>query len=234
MKYSQLEKEEWTSYKHLRKHSINPLINYFNWKRHIQAYNFIGSVEKNVKILDIGCYDAAFTRILTCKSNSVIGLEIEESALAKARSHCEEYLHDGRLHLIQARLEYLPFKEESFDVVVLTSVLEHIFDLDMPLAEIKKVLKRDGLIIVGYPIETIFMKALVRILWPESRHFDTWYSPKKMSYEEWLKLPLSHKNDYKNIRKALLKHFLVFRKIKLPFHWLPDLFSYYELYKLGK
>lgn len=45
----------------------------------------------------------------------------------------------------------LPFPSEYFDIVYADSVLEHVFDLSMAVAEIQRVLKVNGLVAAGIP-----------------------------------------------------------------------------------
>lgn len=46
----------------------------------------------------------------------------------------------------------LPFKDDSFDIVYCVSVLEHIENFETPIKEFKRVLKRDGMLIVTFDI----------------------------------------------------------------------------------
>lgn len=45
----------------------------------------------------------------------------------------------------------MPFSEETFDMVIANHVLEHVNDADKALAEIRRVLKRDGHAILQTP-----------------------------------------------------------------------------------
>ncbi|MBM4447571.1 MAG: class I SAM-dependent methyltransferase [Chloroflexi bacterium] len=48
-------------------------------------------------------------------------------------------------------VEDMPYKENFFDVVVCTDVLEHVLDLNLACAKILSVLKRNGILIVRVP-----------------------------------------------------------------------------------
>ena len=54
-------------------------------------------------------------------------------------------------HIIQAGGESLPFPAEDFDVVFSSHVLEHVLDQVKVLQEMKRVLKKEGILIIGVP-----------------------------------------------------------------------------------
>ena len=45
----------------------------------------------------------------------------------------------------------IPFENNSFDLVISTSVFEHVFNKEEAFREIKRVLKKDGLAIHNFP-----------------------------------------------------------------------------------
>ncbi|HLG78323.1 MAG TPA: class I SAM-dependent methyltransferase, partial [Ktedonobacteraceae bacterium] len=62
-------------------------------------------------------------------------------------------MRDPSIHAVVAEAEYLPFREEMFDVVSCSHVLEHLGDDTQAILEMRRVLRRDGLLIVGVPGE---------------------------------------------------------------------------------
>jgi len=114
--------------------------------------NLLGDVQGK-KILDIGCSDGQilepYIRIGDC-----YGVDISKSSLRKATSKgistCLVDLEKG-----------LPFKENSFDVVICSHVLEHLVDTDFVLSEINRVLKKDGHLLLSIPnINTLLSLAV--------------------------------------------------------------------------
>jgi 2-polyprenyl-3-methyl-5-hydroxy-6-metoxy-1,4-benzoquinol methylase len=63
----------------------------------------------------------------------------------------------------------LPYGEGEFNAVVCLSVLEHLTDLDPACAEIGRVLARDGVAVIGFPVANAFTSALFRWLGYEAR-----------------------------------------------------------------
>ncbi|MDW8365785.1 MAG: class I SAM-dependent methyltransferase, partial [Abditibacteriales bacterium] len=69
------------------------------------------------------------------------------------------------VHLTHADLLHLPFRPGAFEVIVCLSVIEHIPDPTAAFAEMERVLRDDGALIVGYPLEHAvyhFFKSLCR------------------------------------------------------------------------
>jgi len=52
-----------------------------------------------------------------------------------------------------ARLENLPYKDNFFDGIICTDVLEHVLDLNTVIAEIIRVTKKEGLIFIRVPLQ---------------------------------------------------------------------------------
>ena len=66
--------------------------------------------------------------------------------------------------LRQASLYEIPFPDDSFDVLVCLSVLEHLTELDEALDEFARVLRREGVAVIGFPTRNPVTDRLFRIL----------------------------------------------------------------------
>ncbi|HEC69126.1 MAG TPA: class I SAM-dependent methyltransferase [Candidatus Omnitrophica bacterium] len=100
------------------------------------------------KLLEVGCGEGLFLNRAKkeLKNYELIGLDIWEDILLKAKTR----LHDKGVNLIQANACFLPFKDDSFDVVVCINVFfnlpsEEIFY--QSLSEILRVCKKEKFII---------------------------------------------------------------------------------------
>jgi len=95
------------------------------------------------KILDVGCGDGFISEEFVGKGD-VYGVDISEKRLKVAR--------EKGIKAIRADLETgIPFRASSFDLVIASEVLEHIFDTDFLIEEIRRVLKPNGHLIVSVP-----------------------------------------------------------------------------------
>ena len=104
--------------------------------------NWIG---KNKKVLDLGGRDGTLTKHFIEK-NHVTLADIDENALEYAKKTYK--VETMKVDLNQS----LPFKDNSFDVVVMAEVLEHLPYPNITLGEIKRVLKTNGEFIGNLPL----------------------------------------------------------------------------------
>lgn len=96
------------------------------------------------KILQIGCTERSFSRVLIDEGHDVVGLEISPVA-------AELGLKQG----IEVRLanleEQLPFDSESFDGIQIQGIIEHLFDTKVFFLECHRILKKDGFLVFMVP-----------------------------------------------------------------------------------
>lgn len=106
----------------------------------------LGPVYKGDRILDVGCgcgVDSLVAALLTGPSGSVTGVDMNPDMLARARRNAEESGIDN-VSFREADAENLPFDDGSFDVVISNGVLNLVPDKDKAVAEIFRVLKPGG------------------------------------------------------------------------------------------
>jgi len=137
--------------------------------------NLVNDCEKflhtlqNVKVLDVGCNDGSLLNFFKKKGSFTVGIEP-----TKASMDASEAGHKIYNEFFDARLAEKVFKQESlFDVVVFTNVFAHIDDLKNLLLNIKKVLKKDGLLI----IENHYLGSVLK-----GNQFDTFYHEHPRTY----------------------------------------------------
>jgi len=101
---------------------------------------------ENKNILDIGCYDGTFLSLIKNRNNNFFGLEASDWGVEKSRQRGIEvgqYFFDGETRL--------PYADNFFDIIVAGEIIEHIFDTDFFLSEIRRVLKLEGKMIISTP-----------------------------------------------------------------------------------
>lgn len=100
---------------------------------------------QNKQILDIGCHDGTISRLIALNRNEVRGIDISETNVNSARKK-------GILaHKVDIEKDRLPFPKESFDVIVATEIIEHIYDTDKFLETIYSLLKKGGFLVLTTP-----------------------------------------------------------------------------------
>lgn len=95
-------------------------------------------------LLDLGCDDGEWTMELARRmgTKNVHGVEIVEERAAQARARGV----DVRIADLAQRL---PYPDATFDVVHANQVIEHVPDVDLFTAEIHRVLKPGGVVVVS-------------------------------------------------------------------------------------
>jgi 2-polyprenyl-3-methyl-5-hydroxy-6-metoxy-1,4-benzoquinol methylase len=108
-------------------------------------YEFIfKNVGKNQVILDIGCLDGEISKKLELMGNIVIGVDISINGLTKAKQRA--------IKIVLANGEKaLPFHQCTFDMVIASEIIEHLYDTSNFLKQIKRVMRDDGYLILTTP-----------------------------------------------------------------------------------
>lgn len=92
------------------------------------------------RILDIGCGNGDISRHFS-KRNQQYGVDIED----KRRPENQNF------QFALVTNEELPFKDAEFDIVLSHHVIEHVDDQDLHLAQIRRVLKPNGIAYLATP-----------------------------------------------------------------------------------
>jgi ubiquinone/menaquinone biosynthesis C-methylase UbiE len=103
-------------------------------------------------VLDVASGEGYGSAILAGVAGSVVGVDIDDGAVVHAR---EAYRLEN-LHYLLGSATKLPLEDASVDVVVSFETLEHIREHELFAAEVRRVLRSDGLFIVSTPDRTIY------------------------------------------------------------------------------
>ena len=132
-----------------------PLFNFYNQKHlteiskkgyYPEKINFITtrlkklSLSKNLQIIDVACNDGTLTKIYS-KYGDVCGVDINKRSVTTCRKKGIVCIHSD--------IDSLPVKyQNKFDVVVATDIIEHVFDTDKFLINLKKLLRPSGTLLL--------------------------------------------------------------------------------------
>lgn len=147
---SAIESEYW--WYRGRRNLVNKLL-----KEHQQS--------KKLKIFDIGCGSGLLMKELEIFGD-VYGIDTSPAAI----KYCTA---KGIRNVQIGHAENLPFQDESFDVVLAMDVFEHIKDDSSAVAESKRILKKNGILIASVPA--------VKSLWGEMDVYSHHYRRYSMS-----------------------------------------------------
>jgi arsenite methyltransferase len=106
----------------------------------------LGRLAAGERVLDLGSgagTDSLVAAQMVGPSGKVVGIDMTEAMLAKARRAADE-LGVTNTEFIEGEVESLPFPDESFDVVISNGVIDLIPDKDAVYSEIYRVLVPGG------------------------------------------------------------------------------------------
>ncbi len=92
------------------------------------------------KVLDVGCGIGDF---LAYRTNNTIGIDINDFNL----QYCKKNNHE----VYKIENNTYPFSNETFDGAVLDNVLEHLVSPEITINEINRILKLNGVLVIGVP-----------------------------------------------------------------------------------
>jgi SAM-dependent methyltransferase len=100
-----------------------------------------------LRILDVGCGDAALVVALARRGARVTGIDVDPNVLVAGR---ERAAADGVTpDLRQGDIRALPFADDSFDIVLAVTVLCFLDDAAQAVREMARVLRPGGHLVIG-------------------------------------------------------------------------------------
>jgi methionine biosynthesis protein MetW len=133
----------------------------------LKVYRRIFPKIENKRILDLGCSSGIISSTYV-NANKVFGVDKEFQSLKKAKTK--------KLFVVQQNLDKeLAFKNNSFDFVICTDVLEHLINTAELIREINRILKKEGLLLINVPNELNFFNR-IKILFGMSFVNKNWFS----------------------------------------------------------
>lgn len=117
------------------------LVRSISLKKKLSLINSFASEEK--KLLDVGCGTGDFLEIALQNNWHIFGIEPNEQARTIANKKTNNSVYKTE--------QLLKFEENSFDVITLWHVLEHLPDLENQIQIFKKLIKTNGTLIIAVP-----------------------------------------------------------------------------------
>jgi SAM-dependent methyltransferase len=112
---------------------------------HLARYRFASRLAEGKHVLDAACGEGYGTAMLAAAGAvEAIGVDLDADTVAHAK---QRYALDFRVGDVCA----LPFEDASFDLVVSFETIEHVADAGRALAEMRRALKPDGVLVISTP-----------------------------------------------------------------------------------
>lgn len=135
--------ENYVSHSGTKKGFVNRVYHIVRSRAIKQKENLAAKYSKEQTILDIGCGTGDFLGYCKSQNWKTLGLEPDQSARKIA---LESNAIDAKVlkHLYE-------IEANTFDVISMWHVLEHVYNLNEDIEQYKKILKKDGALIVAVP-----------------------------------------------------------------------------------
>jgi ubiquinone/menaquinone biosynthesis C-methylase UbiE len=134
---------------------------------------FFNRLKKEESVLEIGCAEGVMLQKASKYYKNGVGCDVAGQYLARAR----ESKYDAPTSFVQCDAEYLPFEDERFDKILCTEVLEHLLTPEVALREMRRVLKKQGEIIMTTPINNVINCIYCRLSKSFSKSHDNDFMP---------------------------------------------------------
>ena len=160
----------------------------------------------NKRILDLGCgmggMSVAF--ILNNIRNVIsIDLNVDYCKITKLRG----LKYGLQMNIVNGVAEFIPLKDNSIDVVIMSEVIEHVDDPELVLNEINRILRLDGKVFI-----TVVNKYTIKD--PHYHMFFINWLPKNIA-EMYIKLRKKDKKyDFKDRQKLSEMHYFTFSEFE--------------------
>lgn len=122
----------------------SPTYHFFNCR--IQRTLAFLSNFQNGNLLDAGCGPSLIGNFIADRSIHFYGIDLSKEMLLESKKNFELY---PNFNFLQGDINFLPFEDSAFDVVLFLGSFEYILNPFSTLFEVSRVLKPNGILIVS-------------------------------------------------------------------------------------
>ncbi len=119
---------------------------------HYHRYAVVLDLVKNKLVLDVACGEGYGSSLMSTFAMSVTGVDISDEAVRYAAAKYK----NKNLKFQQGSAIALDFSDASFDIVISFETIEHLAEQEQMIAELRRVLKPDGILVISSPNRTIY------------------------------------------------------------------------------
>ncbi len=129
---------------------------------HLHRYAMAVELAAGKKVLDIACGEGYGTKLLARRAEHVLGVDIDKAVI----KHAKAKYPAANCEFKAGSAVKIPVADHSIDLAVSFETIEHVEDYKPFLAELKRCLKPDGVLIISSPDKEPYNKQN-----PELNHF---------------------------------------------------------------
>jgi SAM-dependent methyltransferase len=119
---------------------------------HLHRYFLARALCRGLDVLDVAAGEGYGTALLAQTARSVIGVEVTTKAVA----HAAAAYRRPNLQFLEGDARCLPLDDASVDAVVSFETIEHFYEHDLFLAEVRRVLRPGGRFIASTPERDVY------------------------------------------------------------------------------
>ena len=122
-----------------------------------------------VRILDYGCGDANMVQFFHEEGYQVEGIDISEVVITKNK--------EERPHLnfkVATPDAPAPYPDKSFDAILCSEVIEHLYDVDFVFDDFNRLLRPGGILLLTTPYHGLVKNLVIALLYFETHYKPTW------------------------------------------------------------
>lgn len=160
----------------------------------------INKLSKKGRLLDIASSTGLFMDVAKKHGWDVEGVELSKWAVNLAKKK--------NLKVHNKKLEDIKFKNDTFDVITMFGIIEHVPDPKSMLKEVRRILKKEGLVVITIPEVSFLWKKLLKKDYYILQHL-TYFTPKTLEL-------LLNKIGFKVIK---FNHYFRYMKFREAIRW---------------
>jgi SAM-dependent methyltransferase len=123
------------------------------WYEHWHRYGAVLPLARGKRVLDAACGEGYGSALLADVAAEVVGVDQSNEVVAHAIAR---YAHESCTRFICASVTNLPLPDASTDLVVSFETIEHLTEQEAMLAEFRRVLTPQGLLVISSPNKPVY------------------------------------------------------------------------------
>src|SRR4051812_34227853 len=126
------------------------------WYEHWHRYCVAQPLTRGLRVLDAACGEGYGSFLLAQTAKKVVGIDIAPEAVAHARSRYVK----SNLRYVEGSCTALPLANGSIDLIVSFETIEHLHEQSEMLAEFRRVLVPNGVLVISSPNPPVYSEKL--------------------------------------------------------------------------
>lgn len=109
------------------------------------------SIDKNCKILEVGCGEGGNLKPFLDRGVQCMGIDLNKEQIANAKQFFQSHPNMNNMTLIEKDIYDFQDNEATFDIIMLRDVIEHIHNQEKFMNFILRFLNKDGVLFFAFP-----------------------------------------------------------------------------------